>query len=286
MNRGARRAPVFDTDEVRELFLDVLSVLPQRFGVRVHGYALMPNHYHLMLESVTGKLPRAMRHLGGEFTRRLNRKRTWDGPVFRGRYHNRIVDSDAYWRHLLVYTHLNPVKAGLSELEVSEWTSHQAYTGTAERPEWLTTADLQAQFGSEGGYLDYYTAVADDRHPAPADFDPDRLWAPNSTGTTYVHAPEDTFLELQRGLAAVSELLDQPVESLLTSSRGRGGNPSCWLAAWWLSRGCGVDHGRIAAAMGTTHSVVSRRIRKAEERICSSEQFRDWSRALMENGNT
>ena len=84
MNRGARSEPVFLDDGARALFIQVLSELPARFGVAIHGYALMPNHYHLMLESVRGDLPRAMRHLGGEFTRCLNRRHRWDGPLFRG----------------------------------------------------------------------------------------------------------------------------------------------------------------------------------------------------------
>ena len=138
MNRGARKAPVFIEPEARQLFLDVLAELPTRFAVRVHAYALMPNHYHLLLESQTGKLSRAMRHLGGEFTRRLNQRRQWDGPLFRGRFHSRLVDTAPYWNHLLLYVHLNPVRAGLTGADAG-WTSHRAYTGAEPCPAWLTT---------------------------------------------------------------------------------------------------------------------------------------------------
>mgnify|MGYP000887075047 CR=1 FL=1 len=106
MNRGARHEPILATDDAKHMFLELLADLPQRFGIRVHGYVLMPNHYHLMLETVTGELPRAMRHLGGEFARRLNTELHWDGPVCKGRYRNRIVGTDSYWRHLLAYLHL------------------------------------------------------------------------------------------------------------------------------------------------------------------------------------
>ena len=96
MNRGARREPIFLDDDDRRAMLDLLADLPERFGVRVHGYALMPNHYHRMLESVWGELSRAMRHVGGEFAQRLNRRYRWDGPVYKGRYRNRMVGTDAY----------------------------------------------------------------------------------------------------------------------------------------------------------------------------------------------
>ena len=44
MNRGVRREPIFFYDESRALFLSVLTEFSKRFGVRVHGFALMPNH--------------------------------------------------------------------------------------------------------------------------------------------------------------------------------------------------------------------------------------------------
>ncbi len=175
MNRGARRAPIFVDPESRLLFLDILSELPRRFGVRVHGYALMPTHYHLMLESVSGNLPRAMRHLGGEYTRRINRVHRWDGPLFRGRYHNRLVDTDPYWMHLLLYLHLGPVRAGLSSPEESAWTSHRAYTGAAERPDWLVTEELRALYGSREAYQTAYQQLHEGRGQPPDDFDEERL---------------------------------------------------------------------------------------------------------------
>jgi hypothetical protein len=50
MNRGARREPIFLSDESRALFLSVFNRFAERFDVRVRGFALMPNHYHLVLE--------------------------------------------------------------------------------------------------------------------------------------------------------------------------------------------------------------------------------------------
>jgi REP element-mobilizing transposase RayT len=73
INRGARRESIFLHDGSRALFLRVLSEFPERFSVHTHGFALMPNHYHRKLESVTGDLPSAMRHLSGSYLQRLNR---------------------------------------------------------------------------------------------------------------------------------------------------------------------------------------------------------------------
>lgn len=277
MNRGARKAPIFTDTRSRELFLEVLSELPGRFGVGIHSYALMPNHYHLMLESRTGGLSRAMRHLGGTYTRRLNRHHAWDGPLFRGRFHSRLVDTDSYWRHLLLYVHLNPVRAGLTPPSVGEWTSHRAYIGATPCPPWLTTADLLQHYG-RSGYLDAYEALCDNRSAAPAGFDPDRLWAPNAAGTT-VDIPPSAHT-VQSGFDELCAVTGMTPEEILSVPKGPRPNKANWLAAWWWSRS-GIDHGQIKRAMLTTHSSVSLKIRRVEERRASDPDLKRWSEQLV-----
>ncbi len=50
----------------------------------IHGYCLMGNHYHLLLQTPHGNLGRVMRHLNGVYTQRYNRLKPTDGPLFRG----------------------------------------------------------------------------------------------------------------------------------------------------------------------------------------------------------
>ena len=112
MHRGARRAPIFVRDADCVLLLDTLGDVVDRFGLEVHAYSLMPNHYHLLVCTPAGNLSRAMRHLNGVYTQRLNRLHDWDGPVFRGRFKSQLVTEEAYRRELVAYIHLNPVRAG------------------------------------------------------------------------------------------------------------------------------------------------------------------------------
>ena len=80
-------------------------------------------------------LSQAMCFLTGRYSRDLNRRFEWDGPLFRARYKNRVVEDEDYWRDLLAYIHLNPVKAGLATSpDNADWTSHQAYTGLGPGP--------------------------------------------------------------------------------------------------------------------------------------------------------
>lgn len=56
----------------------------------------MPNHYHLLLETLLGNLSRAMRHINGVYTQRFNRQCRKDSHLFRGRYKAILVEDDAY----------------------------------------------------------------------------------------------------------------------------------------------------------------------------------------------
>lgn len=56
------------------------------WNINITAFCLMPNHYHLLIQTPEGNLSRAMRHINGVYTQRFNRKRGHDGQIFRGRY--------------------------------------------------------------------------------------------------------------------------------------------------------------------------------------------------------
>ena len=58
--RGNERKPLYPTDADRAHFLGLLGELPDRFGLRVHAYVLMDNHFHLLVETPEANLSRAM----------------------------------------------------------------------------------------------------------------------------------------------------------------------------------------------------------------------------------
>ncbi len=85
MNRGRGRQPIFHATAYFHAFLDTLAEAHERFGIVIHGYCLMGNHYHLLLQTPHGNLGRVMRHMNGVYTQRYNRLKPTDGPLFRGR---------------------------------------------------------------------------------------------------------------------------------------------------------------------------------------------------------
>jgi REP element-mobilizing transposase RayT len=86
LNRGTERRAIFRSKRCCEKFIELLSSLPERFGVRLHGYALMGNHYHLQLESREANLSQAIHWLNVSCSVWFNRKYSRVGPLFQGTF--------------------------------------------------------------------------------------------------------------------------------------------------------------------------------------------------------
>jgi len=147
MNRGNARQDIFCTASHYELFLRCLEESINLWELKLHAFSLMPNHYHMLIETPAGNLSRAMRHLNHVYTQRFNRLTNRDGHLFRGRYKSILVEEDAYLVELMRYIHLNPVKAGLVKSpEQYKWSSHRIYL-KGDGANYLTTSRLIEYFG-------------------------------------------------------------------------------------------------------------------------------------------
>lgn len=273
MNRTARRRVVFRDPADLALFQRLLSELPGRFAARVHGWALMGNHFHLMLETPPGRLPAVMAWLDGTLARTTNAAHGWDGPLFRGRYLNREVLDDAYWRHLLAYLHLNPVQARMAaHPEATTWTSHRAYIGLDPAPPWLYREELLALYGSEAQLRVALDDLVRGRTHLPSELDEEHLWrAPNTDGRALERVPATvSTLSAAEALRQVAEIAGVPEASLLVARRGRTGNAARTLAAWWLGRAAALSRAQIAAQLGMSPLAVAgaaHRVRAAEDEL-------------------
>ncbi|MDD5307457.1 MAG: transposase [Deltaproteobacteria bacterium] len=267
MSRGARRAPIFFDDRSCALFLSILGELPDRFGLRVHAYALMPNHFHLLVESERGRLSQAMSFLLSGYARGVNRAHSWDGPLFRGRFHHRPVLRDEHWLHLLAYIHLNPVRAGLvARVDDAIWTSHPAYAGRSPSPDWLSMAEHLAALGGVRGYRDFVRHVRIGRVEAPhgfeaVDFDVRRS---RKKGVAEAKARATKAFPATKALEHVARAARVPTAELRRTRHGRAGNLPRVVAAWWLVHGAGltnVEAGRALRMHPVSVSQAAKRVR-------------------------
>ncbi|MBK1723035.1 REP-associated tyrosine transposase [Thiocystis violacea] len=147
-SRGDRREAIFEDDADRTTFLDLLAEVVERFNWRCNAYCLMPNHYHLIVQTVEGNLSKGMRQLNGVYTQASNRRHGRVGHLFQGRFKGILVDRDAYLLELSRYVVLNPVRAGLVPAPGDwPWSSYRAMVGAAPVPNWLAVDALLSQFG-------------------------------------------------------------------------------------------------------------------------------------------
>ena len=151
-SRGNERKDVFRSSDDYELFLGILAEAALTFDVLIHAYCLMPNHFHLLLETKDSNLSQVMKRLLGLYTVRFNRKHKRLGHLFQGRYKALIVDKDAYFLELSRYIHLNPVKAKLVKgPEDYQWSSMRYYL-KQKSPEFLSRDFTLDSFQSTGAY--------------------------------------------------------------------------------------------------------------------------------------
>ena len=154
MSRGDRREPIFRGDQDRVLFLDTFTAATQKTGWQVHALCLMPNHFHLVVETPGANLVAGMKWLLGTYTSRFNRRHKLFGHLFSGRYKSLIVDGSGtgYLKTVCDYVHLNPVRAKLltpeQKLARYRWSSYPAYLLPArQRPAWLRVDRLLGEHG-------------------------------------------------------------------------------------------------------------------------------------------
>ncbi|MEZ5245657.1 MAG: transposase [Acidimicrobiales bacterium] len=197
MNRGARRLPVFGDDADRLAFLGLLADSVTTAEVRVHAYALMPNHFHLLVEAEVPKLSAAMKGLTGRYAQRFNIKYGYDGPLFRSRYRSKPVHDDAHLSATLRYIHRNPIVDGPATPEAFRWTSHLAYTDEVRRPRWLTTTRLLDRFPSRAAYIDFVLDATERTASGPP-------FAPTARRRPQMLRPTD--VEVALGVDSDSEL--------------------------------------------------------------------------------
>lgn len=154
MNRGDRRELIFKDDADRRRFVETLGEACAKTGWQVHAYVLMPNHFHLVVETPQPNLVAGMKWLLGTYTGRFNRRHKLFGHLFSGRYKSLIVDGSGggYLKSVCDYVHLNPARAKLvgaeQPLKGFVWSSWPAYLlAPSKRPAWLRVDRLLGEWG-------------------------------------------------------------------------------------------------------------------------------------------
>jgi len=144
LSRGGRRKAIFKDNRDRERFLSTLAETCVKTGWQVHAYCLMPNHFHLVVETPQANLVSGMKWFLGSYTGGFNRRHKLSGHLFSGRYKSLVVDGSdpGYLKTVCDYVHLSPSRERLLKpgqaLHSYRWNSYALYLQSPrERPPWL-----------------------------------------------------------------------------------------------------------------------------------------------------
>ncbi len=154
MARGIEQGLIFRDDHDMEDFIRRLSALSSKQAWIVYAWALMPNHFHLLVRSGKSPLTRNMRSLMSGYAGYFNRRYSRHGHVFQNRYKSIVCEEETYFLELVRYLHLNPLRArivkDMNELDIYRYAGHSAILGAVKR-KWQDTDEVLERFSNKRG---------------------------------------------------------------------------------------------------------------------------------------
>src|SRR6056297_212175 len=133
--RGIERRNIFRTNNDRQDFIDRFSSLLIETETECYAWALIPNHFHLLLKPKGCDLKHFMRRLLTGYAVNFNKRHRRSGHLFQNRYKSIVCEEDTYLLELIRYIHLNPLRAGLVKnldtLNRYPWCGHSVLLGKA-----------------------------------------------------------------------------------------------------------------------------------------------------------
>jgi REP element-mobilizing transposase RayT len=127
MARGNRGSEIFFNQQDSLKFLEILGDVAEAHDWTCHAYCLMPNHYHLLVQTRSPSLSKGMQQLNGRYASYANKVHELGGHLLQGRFKAVLVEQDSYFTELVRYIALNPVRAGLAPRpEHWRWGSFKA----------------------------------------------------------------------------------------------------------------------------------------------------------------
>lgn len=129
---------IFNTDELKEHFLELIERYKAKYHLKVYHYAIMSNHFHLAIEGDIQEISAFISGLCSRYTIHYHKvKENGHGSIWQGRYKSILVQKEHYLSRLGRYIELNPVRAKMierEELRNYKWSSaHYYLTGKSDK---------------------------------------------------------------------------------------------------------------------------------------------------------
>lgn len=155
MNRAIARRTLFESRADIRFFLSRLALEVRAGRVELHAFSILTTHFHLLVRSPEGELSAVMQRVQNEYARWFNRARRRDGPLHRGRFLSKRVETLAYRELLVRYIDANPVSAGV--VSSAELYPHGSARGYARErgPIWLERTWVESTVRRHAGIERY-----------------------------------------------------------------------------------------------------------------------------------
>jgi len=152
--RGIEKRRIVDDTKDRENFVKRMGEVALESATTIYAWALMTNHAHMLLRSGSKGLSGFMRRLLSGYAISYNIRHKRYGHLFQNRYKSIVCEEDLYFRELVRYIHLNPLRAtlvkSLRELDSCLWCGHSVIMGR-RRHEWQDRDYVLSWFGRRQG---------------------------------------------------------------------------------------------------------------------------------------
>jgi REP element-mobilizing transposase RayT len=148
--RGIERRKIFRDNDDRNNFLMRLGRIVKESDTHCLAWALIPNHFHLLLKTGLVPIAAVMRRLLTGYAVYFNRRHRRNGHLFQNRYKSILCQEDTYLLELVRYIHLNPIRTNqvsdMKALNRSELSGHSAILGRC-RNDWQDVDGVLRFFG-------------------------------------------------------------------------------------------------------------------------------------------
>lgn len=167
--RGIERRDIYRDPQDREEFIRRLAESLQKTCNKCYGWALMSNHFHLVIRTGKRPLGEMMRKLLTGYAVYFNRRHKRSGYLFQNRYKSILCQEDVYVMELVRYVHLNPLRGGLvkdiQELNRYPWSGHAVLIGN-NKADWQSTGEILERFGrtKKHAIRKYMDFITDGQH--------------------------------------------------------------------------------------------------------------------------
>ena len=150
--RGIERRKIFFDDSDRDNFIERLGNIVSETGTPCFAWALIPNHFHLLLRTGLTPIATVMQKLLTGYAVSFNRRHRRHGQLFQNRYKSILCQEDAYLLELVRYIHLNPLRAkiveGMKTLDKYPYSGHGVLMGKSKHA-WQDTDYILKLFSAK-----------------------------------------------------------------------------------------------------------------------------------------